>query len=108
MKSHSLSALWEDKLGPRSSRITAGQMVGPSDGEGMNLDTYNEPQSGAAGSHEGAGKWQSEGVRDATPGGEGPLPLRAAPELAGLSPHSCGYLNSLQHVYSFSLPRRLS
>lgn len=70
-------------------------MVGFSDGEGMNLDIYNELQLGVAGSYEGVGKWQLEGVRDVMLGGEGFFFLRVVLELVGFFLYSCGYFNSL-------------
>lgn len=78
----------------------------------MHLDAYSGAQSGT----EGARRALERGARGrqgcATGGRDGALPGvgQSCPKagLTELSPHNCGHLNSLQRLYSFWLPRRLS
>lgn len=81
-----------------------------SDEKGRSLVTEGEPQARAPGAMRevgSGGQRQAEMQclgRRAAPWDQS----KAAPKLDQFSPHSCGHLNSLQRVYSFWLPRRLS
>ena len=83
---------WEpppwDKLGPRSgsSEITAGQLLGASDEEGVSLDTYSGAQSGPAGATRalGSGGQREAGIRHWWGGAASPGSVKSGSK-AGLS-----------------------